>query len=242
MTDQQIWDNLMETFNNPYGVAAIMGNLFAESSMNPMRCTGLKGQTASDYISKVKSREISKEQFCLDGVAFGLVQWRYRTRKEALYSYASENKGAIDDPEIQLGYLKKELITGYSTARNAVMNAKSVKEASDVFMLKYEKPGNTSEAAKEKRAKFGEQYYERFAASKTGTTDKKKMVSTTTDRVFLRAGDGKQYPAVSMVQKAGTELEYVAANEDKTWYAVRTSLVPKSVVWISAKFSKKEVL
>lgn len=235
MTDQQIWDNLIETFNNPYGVAAIMGNLFAESSMNPMCCTGLKGQTASDYISKVKHGEISKEQFCLDGVAFGLVQWRYRTRKEALYSYASEHKGAIDDPEIQLGYLKKELTTGYSTARNAVMNAKSVKEASDTFMLKYEKPGNTSEAAKEKRAKFGEQYYERFAAGK------KKMVATTTDRVFLRAGDGKQYPAVSMVQKAGTELEYVAVNEDKTWYAVRTSLSPKSVVWISAEFSKEEV-
>lgn len=241
MTDQQIWDNLMEAFNNPYGVAAIMGNLFAESSMNPACCTGLNGQTASDYISKVKHGEISKEQFSKDGVAFGLAQWRYHTRKEALYNYASEHKGAIDDPEIQLGYLKKELITGYSTARNAVMNAKSVKEASDTFMLKYEKPGNTGAAAKDKRTALGERYYVRFAAGKTSTTNKKKMVATTTDRVFLRAGDGKQYPAVSMVQKAGTELEYVAVNEDKTWYAVRTSLVPKSVVWISAEFSKEEV-
>ena len=238
MTDRQIWDDLMETFGNPYGVAAIMGNLFAESSMNPQCCTGLKGQTASDYISKVKHGEIDKDQFSKDGVAFGLVQWRYYTRKEALYDYATEHKSSIDDTATQLGYLKKELISGYSTVRNAVLNATSVKEASDIFMLKYEKPGNTGDSAKEKRAQSGERYYQQFAGEKT---DKKKTVVTTTDRVFLRSGDGKQYQAVSMVQKAGTELEYVAVNEDKTWFAVRTSLVPKSVVWISAEFSKEDL-
>lgn len=33
-----VWDNLMTYINNPIGVAAMMGNLFAESGIVPYRC------------------------------------------------------------------------------------------------------------------------------------------------------------------------------------------------------------
>ena len=33
--DKIIWDVLMKQYNNPYGVAALMGNLFVESRLDP---------------------------------------------------------------------------------------------------------------------------------------------------------------------------------------------------------------
>ena len=41
--DKRIWNLLMEAIGNPYGVAGLMGNLMAESSMNPLCKTGGKG-------------------------------------------------------------------------------------------------------------------------------------------------------------------------------------------------------
>ena len=35
-----IWDFLYSRICNPYGVAALMGNLEAESSLNPFNATG----------------------------------------------------------------------------------------------------------------------------------------------------------------------------------------------------------
>ena len=41
-TEKQIWDLLMKKIENPYGVAGIMGNLYAESSMRTTCMTGGK--------------------------------------------------------------------------------------------------------------------------------------------------------------------------------------------------------
>ena len=46
MNEKVIWDCLLSLVGNVYGTAAIMGNLMAESSLNPQCATG-KNKTAN---------------------------------------------------------------------------------------------------------------------------------------------------------------------------------------------------
>ena len=52
MDAKVIWNYLIDRINNPYGVAAVMGNLMAESSLNPANATG-KNKTADRILSTV---------------------------------------------------------------------------------------------------------------------------------------------------------------------------------------------
>ena len=101
--DKNIWDLLARWISNPYGAAAIMGNLFAESSMNPLCMTGRNKKnytSARQYADMVNSGTLSKDSFIRDGIAFGLVQWCFYTRKAGFYDYAKVNNLDIGEAKI----------------------------------------------------------------------------------------------------------------------------------------------
>lgn len=163
--DKRIWNLLMEVIGNPYGVAGLMGNLMAESSMNPLRKTGGKGYVKSisgfEYAQKVMSGDITPYDFAHDGIAFGLAQWRYWSRKEDLFKYCRENNLDIGSLDCQVGYLLEEL-PKYKTVWKTLKDATSIGEASDIVLLRYEKPANTSDKVKAKRQLYGQQFYEKY--------------------------------------------------------------------------------
>lgn len=227
-TEQIVWDVLIKEIKNPYGVAGVMGNLMAESSMNPLCATGKGIISGSDYVEKIKSGEIDAETFAHDGVAFGLAQWRYWSRKESLIKFTSERM--VGNASMQSMFLVDELKT-YKTVWATLLSAKSVKEASDIVMLKYEKPANTGDAAKEKRAAYGQEYYDKFIGSV-----KTKMVRTTADQVNIRRGNGKAYAAVGRANKSGEEYEWVATAENG-WHAIKWK-IPNMVAWVSGEFAE----
>lgn len=246
---KHIWNTLICLFPNPYGVAGIMGNLFAESSLNPSCCTGggLKTKEAkAEYIRKVKNSDISRDEFSHDGVAFGLAQWRFWSRKEAFYDFCKENFYAIDDQMGQLNYLWRDIGKNYKKLNSVLENATSVREASDAFMERYEKPGDVSEAAKTKRAKYGQEYFDEFnetpiTPDPPAPVDSKKYVVTKKDKVNLRIGNGTTYDGVIQISKAGTKFEWIATAENG-WYAVRATAPAwknkYKVLWISPDFSE----
>lgn len=169
-----IWNCLLEKIGNPYGAAAVMGNLKAESSMNPMCRTGKnKILTAKEYVEAIDNGGITKEEFANDGIAFGLVQWLFHTRKEGLYEFVKSGKYiSIGLVYAQVSYLLHEMQTMYKSVWNLITTSKPGKEIdvasviavdTDAIMLKYEKPANTSEKAKEKRRKYAMEYLEEFA-------------------------------------------------------------------------------
>lgn len=172
MNENIIWNYLYGKLTNPYGTAALMGNLFAESSLNPINSTGAKklGLTNKQYTEITDAHK--NDNFVTDGVAYGLVQWCYKTRKKGLLQLAIDRGTSVGDIYLQLDYLWMEL-QRYSTVLKALFEATNIKEASDIVMLKYEKPANTSEEAKKKRAKYGQKYYDMFMNLKVGL-DKNK--------------------------------------------------------------------
>lgn len=177
--EEQIWNFSMARVGNAYGVAALMGNLYAESGLNPgnlenlcerrLREAGKSYCTDESYTAAVDSGEISREEFLhpLPGkqYGFGLAQWTSAGRKAGLYDYVKSKGVSIGDLEAQLEYLLKELGTSYKAVLSALKTASSVKEASDIVLKKFECPADQSEAVKVKRASYGQKYYERYAGA-----------------------------------------------------------------------------
>ena len=162
--EEKIWGLLYEKIGNAYGVAAIMGNLMAESVLSPTSMTGKKASgynPRSTYIDGVNNGSISRDVFSRDGIAFGLAQWCYWSRKQALYDYAVGKN--IGSEETQIGYLLEEM-PKYKKVWPKVINATDIQEPCDAVMLEYERPSGTSEAAKRKRRNYAEQFYQKYAA------------------------------------------------------------------------------
>lgn len=222
--EKDIWDYIQKYTNNPYGTAAIMGNLMAESSLNPKRVTGSKD---IEYTAKADANLID---FAHDGCAYGLAQWCYWTRKEGLLSYAQKAGGSVGDLRIQLGYLIWEMSEKYKSVWMAVTQATDVKTASNAVMLKYEKPANISEIMKKRRADYGLSYFAKFVGEKST-----KQVVVTHDRVNIRTGNGKEFGRIFLVN-SGRSFDWVATAENG-WHAVR---LDNQVGWISPEFSKVE--
>lgn len=168
-----IWDRLYAAIQNPYGTAGLVGNLYAESALNPQNLQNngntKLGMTDAEFTAAVDNGSYSADTFIHDGYGYGLAQWTFRTRKEALLNYAKEKKTSIGDLSMQLAFLIDE-IKGYKTVWNTLVNAKTVKEASDAVLTGYEKPADQSDAVKVKRAGYGQTYLEKYGVTPSTST------------------------------------------------------------------------
>lgn len=184
--EQTIWDTLFAVIGNAYGVAGLMGNLYAESALNPqnLQNTGNNklGMTDAEFTEAFDSGKYTADTFIHDGYGYGLAQWTYYSRKQALLNYAKAAGKSIGDLTMQLGFLLQE-IKGYKTVWNTICNAASVHEASDVVLLKYERPANTSESVQIKRAGYGQKYYDKYAKTATTPAAPADPVTPTTPEV-----------------------------------------------------------
>ena len=162
--EKLIWDYLLEKIENPYGVAGILGNLYAESGIKPsvLQYTYHKslGYNSREYTEAVDSGEY--KNFVNDCAGYGLAQWTLNVRKEGLLSYAKSQNKSIADPKMQIEYLWKELCNDYPEVHSTLLNARSVKEASDVVLTKFENPYDQSEGTKALRTNYCKHYYYKF--------------------------------------------------------------------------------
>lgn len=164
-TEDKIWNYLKKKGLNDYGTAGLMGNLFAESGLKTTNlqnsCEKSVGMTDAEYTKAVDTKTYCN--FVEDQAGYGLAQWTYWSRKKRLLEYAQKECKSIGDLEMQLGFLVKELRESYSPVMKSLKTATSVRQASDVVLLKYERPANTGKAVQEKRASYGEKYYCKYA-------------------------------------------------------------------------------
>ena len=119
------------------------------------------GKTDAEYTAAVDNG--SYGNFVKDSAGYGLAQWTYWSRKQALLNHAKQAGVSIADLNMQLGFLWEEL-QGYTAVMDALKKAGSVRAASDAVLTGYEKPADQSETVKKKRAEYGEGYYKKYAA------------------------------------------------------------------------------
>ena len=175
---EQIWQLLINDIVNPIGVSALMGNLVAESGLIPFRKQGdfSEGYTESlQYTNDVMSGAIPVDTFINDSIGYGLAQWTTSNRKQGLYNLWRNNLlYGLGDVEVQVWYLLQELKTDYSSVYEALKNASSIREASDVVLHDFERPADQSEAVEIERARLGESVYITYVDTPPIVTRNKK--------------------------------------------------------------------
>jgi hypothetical protein len=166
MNEEKIWKFLKSKGFTDFGVSGLMGNLYAESGLSPINLQNSYEKklnfTDQSYTQAVDDG--SYTNFVKDTAGYGLAQWTYWSRKQNLLNYARSVGKSIGDLDMQLEFLCKEL-SGYSTVWKTLQSATSVFEASNAVLLQYERPANQSEAVQNKRASYGQAYYDKFAQS-----------------------------------------------------------------------------
>ena len=165
--EEKIWTFLMQEISNPFGVAGLMGNMKAESNFNPCNLQNSYEPklhyTDTTYTMAVDKGDYPRNNFIYDCAGYGLCQWTYWSRKKALYDFVKKSDSSIGDLFTQLTFMCEEL-RSYGLIDH-LKNSKSVKEASDIILVRYEKPKDQSEAAKNRRAKMGEDIYNTHMAN-----------------------------------------------------------------------------
>ena len=173
--EKQIWNFLKAEGFSDFGVAGLMGNLYAESLLKPTNMENAYekklGFTDDSYTKAVDSGTYTN--FVKDAVGYGLAQWTYWSRKQNLLNYAKSKNKSIGDLTMQLEFLVKELKESYTNSVYKVLKeAKTVLEASNAVLLKFERPANMGASVQATRASYGQKFYDKYANS--GTVEKKE--------------------------------------------------------------------
>lgn len=168
---EKIYRYLYTVYQNHYAVAGLMGNLYAESGLNPNNLQNTYerslGHTDESYTAAVDNG--SYTNFVHDSAGYGLAQWTWWSRKEGLLKLAQSKKKSIGDLEIQLEYLISEMKTSFSSVHSALLSAKSVNSASDIVLTKFESPKDQSSSVKKTRRSYGQRYYDQYAGAISAT-------------------------------------------------------------------------
>ncbi len=166
---EKIWNFLMGKIGNPFGVAGLMGNLYAESCLIPNNLQNTYnsklGYDDASYTEAVDSGKYTN--FVRDSAGYGLAQWTYHTRKKGLLEFAKEQNASIGNLDMQLNFLYKELSESFTSVLNVLKNATTILEASNVVLTRFECPADQSASMQAKRASYGQKYYDLYASDET---------------------------------------------------------------------------
>lgn len=129
--------------------AGVIGNIYAESAIVPNNAadSDYPGKYNSDYTYIVEEKDE-------DLVAYGLIQWKERSRKEALLEafkedrYATTNILPPSNINTQLAMIEYEANNTYKTAWTNLKKCTTAASAAQVFMSEFEQCGSESLSAR----------------------------------------------------------------------------------------------
>lgn len=158
------WKTLQPVFGDT-GAAAIMGNLQAESAMNPKNLQNSYeaklGYNDDSYVAAVDAGTYSRERFINDKAGFGLPQWTHYSRKKNLYDYLMPDL-SIGDLGGQLRFLIWE-IGQYGLTEQLKDPKLSLWDKTAIVLRKYEKPANQTDANVTARNRYSQQFLDKFS-------------------------------------------------------------------------------
>jgi len=241
-TAAAIWKFLIGKGLSECGAAGLMGNLQAESALRPTNLQNTYekrlGMTDAEYTAAVDAGTYTN--FVRDSAGYGLAQWTYWSRKQALQQYAKSCKASIGDLEMQLGFLWKELSESYPSVLRTLKHAQTVREASDAVLLNYERPANQGESVQQKRAQYGETFLKKYGGKQTGGQPAAALpylVRITADVLNIRKGPGTNYATTGQIRDGGV---YTIVAESAGTGASKWGKLKSGAGWISLDYTEKK--
>jgi peptidoglycan hydrolase-like protein with peptidoglycan-binding domain len=233
--EKTIWNYLIGKGLNAFATAGLMGNLYGESGLKPnnLQDTYEKklGMTDVQYTEAVDNG--SYTNFAKDAAGYGLAQWTYHTRKQGLLDLAKSKSVSISNLSMQLDYLWSEL-QGYSTVIKTLKAATSVKEASDAVLTGFEKPADTSDTVKTKRAGYGQEYYNKYSGASNATAS-----TTTVNNTVKTTTTAASSSAVPAVASGTPNLKSGSTGAQVTLLQHDLNYVMKSGLTVDGSFGAK---
>lgn len=171
-----VWDYFKCKGLTDYGIAGLMGNLYAESGLrsNTLERLCIKryaelGINFTDelYTISIHNGAISKDEFLHPmgkHYGYGLAQWTTESRKSGLYDYCFNQNVPIDSLQAQCEYLYSELETNFKTVLSVLKTANNINSASDKVLLNFEAPKNAKSQI-ELRRKYSNEIYNLLGGS-----------------------------------------------------------------------------
>lgn len=169
-----LWNGLLAFIGNEIGVAALMGNMYAESGCTPYACQPSRPyNVCMDYINDVDNGVISEWQFVHRGTSanggvangqggFGLCQWTYYSRKQDMYDEWQNTTGSIGDIHFQIDFVEWEMNNGYGSTLSELQNATDLLTASNYVLHNYEQPQDQGAEAEDTRYNYADQIYQQY--------------------------------------------------------------------------------
>ncbi len=187
--EEKVWWGLIDAGYSKEATAGAMGNFQQESGIVANNVQGSYKQPNpqmynQEYAEKVNNGTISEEDFVHHGPGgggYGLAQWTYYTRKQGLYDLAKSKGVGIDNEEVQIEWLLKEMSESggqfSASGRAAFMQAQTPEEAAKSFFDEFEGAGDSTLA---KRQTYARAIYDKYVnqTKPTGGTASKLGWST----------------------------------------------------------------
>lgn len=121
----------------PIAACAMGGNMMCESNMTAnIAQRGMTTLTDAQYTAAADSGAID---FAHDAGGYGLCQWTYYTRKQALLDYARSCGVSVGDEQMQVQFCLNELRTGYPRLWAYLQTTQDIHCAGDIC-TDYERP------------------------------------------------------------------------------------------------------
>ena len=143
MSKQQIYNLLRQGGLSQSGALAMMGNWQCESGLEPNRLQGdfSPYRTLSkDYVRRVESFTLQRDQFAHDAKGFGLAQWTFYSRKQALWDMWHKSGLSIASAELQVKFALYELQSDYSGLYGYLKVTNDLYEATARICREFERP------------------------------------------------------------------------------------------------------
>jgi murein DD-endopeptidase MepM/ murein hydrolase activator NlpD len=218
-TGEKIWNGLISAGYTPNGAAGIMGNLRAESGLNPINLQdtyeGPLGHNDASYTAAVDSGKYPANKFINDAAGYGLAQWTYWTRKKKMLEKAKAEGKSVGDLGFQLNLLVDELKNSYTSVDNVARNPKaSINEVSDTMLVDFENPAvkNYND-----RRKFAQEAYAAYGGSAPDDDIISNKFKTVNGRMTPSAVNGiVGGEIISILSTMVEQLTQIASNTGKT--------------------------
>lgn len=209
--EQKIWQYFKSQRLTDAGVAGLMGNLYAESGLNPKNLQNSYekklGLNDEQYTAAVDNGTYTN--FIHDSAGYGLAQWTFWSLKEDMYNYIKAKNKSIGDLDAQIEFLAYQLAKDFKSVWNVLKTTSSIKEASNAVLLQFERPADQSANVQNKRASYGQTYYDKYAQKANQPT----------------GGNTMKYNA--------NNLPLVCMMKNSTCYKQTRTMTPVGVLWHS---------
>lgn len=138
MSAESIYKSLRAEGMSHAGACGMMGNMKAESSMQAnIAQRGMTGLSDAEYTALF---DRSPESCIHDGVGYGLCQWTFWTRKQALRQFAGNWGVTVGAEDMQVSFAVRELKTDFPALWDHLCRTENTAEAAERICREFERP------------------------------------------------------------------------------------------------------